>query len=136
MVSKYYKFSIVPVPYAASGKANEVFMEYKEALRKMAKAQSFPHSRSLKVIFIIPLPETMSLKGKVSNMGRFHHGQENNNNMLLSAFIEGIRYALVRSSNLDLGRIDAAKYWGREGAILVRPIPDEDFEYLRLGYGD
>lgn len=135
--ARYYKFPLVPTAYAPmraliTDKAIK-YEEYKQALIKIARAQRFIASPSMKMIFIVPFAPSADQKRRSEIEGQFH--QTGKDYMSLTKLIDGIKHALM-GDKIVLGRVDASKYWGERGQVILKNMPEQDFEYLRLGHND
>lgn len=135
---RYYKFQVDPVGFvslkknAAETKASTDFNQYKKELRRHARAQNFKPSKAMKIIFIIPAPFFWGEKRIASAIGNFHTTTEKNK-LTLARLIEGIRQVFHVDQESDLCRVEASKYWGERGCIIIKHIPEEDFDYLKHG---
>jgi hypothetical protein len=124
--SQYVTFDICPLVSVKDPKAPshaslkyEMFVKFKKELATLAKAKRFTLTNSFKVVFILPYKEDSHLDGDPHLTG---------NNTLIR-LVEAVRQALL--GDKDIYRVDASKYWGKEGKIIIRNFTAPDFDQLR-----
>lgn len=130
---EYITLDITPMPAprplkkgAPPGLTRLHFEKYKREIYSITKAKRFKATSAMKVIFIIPTSKLLSPKDRVLLIGEPH----TTGKMAITKLVDGIRQALLEDHE-DIHRIEASKYWGEKGKILIRNITSEDFDYLR-----
>ena len=108
----------------------DMYMKWQEDVRRMAKAKRFVLSNNFKVIFILPISDRYSPMDQMKLIGEPHTTGKNQLSLLVKAFRSALKGEEITVTN-DVYRIDASKYWGLEGKIIVRNIITPDFDYLR-----
>jgi len=71
------------------------------------------------IIFVLPMPKSWSKKKRAEMAGKPHQAKPDKDNLekaLLDAVFE-------EDSQIWDNRV--SKFWGDEGAIIIRPLPDE-----------
>lgn len=134
---KYYRLNIVPVPFSPERKkgiqsrARTNFVTYRDELALIAKAQHFKATAAMKIVFIIPFHQEMLQARRDMANGDFHRTDKDI--ITLGKLVEGVRHALVKPHGLDLCRVDAAKYYGAVGCIIIKNLIEKDFDIIRKG---
>lgn len=135
---KEYTFDIAPMSQVKVPRKGHpdtqrhvLFKKYKDKIRSIAKAKGFKPSGALKMIFIIPIPSKYSPMEQMRLKGEPHQTK----GYPLYKLVKPIREALLGEDDadgrLDPFRIDASKYWGTSGKIIVKHIVVEDFDSLK-----
>lgn len=134
---KEYTFNIVPrhqVKQPRKGAPVSIqykhLLEYMDDLKSIAKAKRFEPGDAMKIIFIIPMSsavkKTLTLEEEINLVGQPHQ----TGGYTIERLIKPVREALF--PNGDVYRIDAAKYWGDKGCVIIRNIEVPEFDYLKL----
>lgn len=113
------KLAIVPVPKPRMVKSDAWakrpavlrYWEFKDELVKLWGDADLPEQIGL--VFIMPMPICWSEKKKLLMDGKPHQAKPDIDNLCKSIF------DCLAASDAYIWRVDAAKYWGRDGSIEV-----------------
>jgi Holliday junction resolvase RusA-like endonuclease len=116
-----YEFDIIPYPaprmtqsdkWAKRDRVTKYFAFRDEFILK-SNLNGFKLSETLKIVFVIPMPETWTKKKKIEMNFKPHQQKPD---------IDNLTKSILDSFNKDDGfvfNIHAIKYWGKKGKILV-----------------
>jgi Holliday junction resolvase RusA-like endonuclease len=87
------------------------YWEFKDRLSELYGDRQLP--ASIKLIFVMPMPGGWSEKKKALHDGTPHQAKPDIDNLTKSVF------DCLAASDSYIWRVDASKYWGREGSINI-----------------
>lgn len=131
----YVTFDINPIPAATKPRTGtrtltyDIYLEYLESLRRIAKGKRFILTDNFKIVFILPISDKHNAKDQMELVGEPHLTGGKRLVRLVKAFVIALKGEDSKTN--DVYRIDASKYWGEKGKILVRNVITPDFDYLR-----
>lgn len=114
------------MPGRAPALKHLTFEKYKREMYAISKAKRFKATSAMKIIFIIPISKLLSPKEQSQLIGEPH----TTGKMQLNKLVDGVKQTLMEEHE-DIHRIEASKYWGVKGKIIIKNITSEDFDYLR-----
>jgi Holliday junction resolvase RusA-like endonuclease len=116
------KIDIIPVPKPRMTRSDawkkrdcvQKYWEFKDRLRELYGDRELPET--IRLIFIIPMPSSWSEKKKALYDGTPQQTKPDIDNLTKSVF------DCLAAQDSYIWRVDAAKYWGREGSISIRNL--------------
>lgn len=90
------------------------YWKFKDELRSLVTAEQLPHP--LHLVFVMPMPESWSLKKKQKMLGEYHKVKPDCDNMI-KAFLD-----CLYKNDQHVADIRGTKIWGWTGQIIVRPM--------------